>query len=123
MAIPSRSMYAKGDMRNRGTAVAGGHGMGFPSVFRFRGSPLLRRMENIVAAGIEEVIYVEPYPKSLASTLHDDSIAIDDLYVRDKVRFLPSKSSSLSYDPGFDPPTTATDVRRHGLPAFNRYQA
>jgi hypothetical protein len=30
-----------------------------------------------VAAGIERVFYVEPYPKSLAAELHKDSIAVD----------------------------------------------
>lgn len=30
---------------------------------------------HIVAAGISEVYYIEPYPKSLASDLHDDSIS------------------------------------------------
>lgn len=30
---------------------------------------------RIVASGIEEVYYVEPYPKSLALTLHSDSIS------------------------------------------------
>jgi deoxycytidylate deaminase len=45
--------------------------------------------KHIVAAGIERVIFVEPYPKSLATTLHDDSIAIDDEEAKDKVRFLP----------------------------------
>lgn len=34
--------------------------------------------KHIVAAGIDEVIYVEPYPKSLATELHDDSIHIQD---------------------------------------------
>jgi deoxycytidylate deaminase/dephospho-CoA kinase len=29
---------------------------------------------HIVAAGIKEVIYIEPYPKSLAAVLHDDAI-------------------------------------------------
>lgn len=32
---------------------------------------------HIVTAGIEEVQYIEPYPKSLALTLHDDSITIE----------------------------------------------
>ena len=33
--------------------------------------------KHIVAAGIKEVVYLEPYPKSLASGLHGDSIKID----------------------------------------------
>ena len=31
----------------------------------------------IVAAGIKKVVYLEPYPKSYASDLHDDAIAVD----------------------------------------------
>ncbi|KUM52238.1 anti-phage dCTP deaminase [Rheinheimera sp. EpRS3] len=33
--------------------------------------------KHIVAAGIEEVVFIEPYPKSFASKLHDDSINFD----------------------------------------------
>ena len=33
--------------------------------------------KHIVAAGIERVFYVEPYPKSLAAELHRDAIAVD----------------------------------------------
>lgn len=33
--------------------------------------------KHIVAAGISEVVFLEPYPKSLASELHADSISID----------------------------------------------
>lgn len=32
---------------------------------------------HVVAAGIERVVYIAPYSKSLAETLHDDSIAVD----------------------------------------------
>lgn len=32
---------------------------------------------HIVAAGIQDVVYIEPYPKSLASEFHLDSIAVD----------------------------------------------
>ena len=42
---------------------------------------------HIVAAGIERVIYVEPYAKSLALDLHKDSITIDE-ECDDKVKFL-----------------------------------
>lgn len=34
---------------------------------------------HIVAAGIERVVYVEPYPKSLAAELYPDSIQIEDV--------------------------------------------
>lgn len=33
--------------------------------------------KHIVAAGIDEVVFIEPYPKSFASKLHDDSIDFD----------------------------------------------
>src|SRR5581483_8228088 len=32
---------------------------------------------HIIAAGISRVIFIEPYPKSLAAILHDDSIAVE----------------------------------------------
>jgi deoxycytidylate deaminase len=47
--------------------------------------------KHIVASGIRRVVYVEPYPKSQAGELHDDSIAIDapsgDDSVTGKVQF------------------------------------
>ena len=33
--------------------------------------------KHIVASGIKRVVYVEPYPKSLAGELHSDSIAFE----------------------------------------------
>jgi len=45
--------------------------------------------KHIVAAGIERVVYVEPYPKSQALALHPDSIALDEPEARDRVRFVP----------------------------------
>lgn len=44
--------------------------------------------KHIVGAGVREVVYIEPYAKSRASELHDDSIAIEE---RDdgRVRFRP----------------------------------
>jgi deoxycytidylate deaminase len=45
---------------------------------------------HVIAAGIGRVVYIEPYPKSLAPTLHDDAIVIDvDEPPPDKVRFEP----------------------------------
>lgn len=32
---------------------------------------------HIIAAGIERVVYIEPYPKSKAIKLHDDAISLD----------------------------------------------
>lgn len=34
--------------------------------------------KHIVAAGIKEVVYIEPYPKSLVNELYPDSISVDD---------------------------------------------
>jgi deoxycytidylate deaminase len=45
--------------------------------------------KHIVAAGIERVVYVEPYPKSQALALHPDSIALDDPEAKDRVKFVP----------------------------------
>ncbi len=47
---------------------------------------------HIVSAGIARVVYNEPYPKSLAGSLHLDSIAIDDDEDRDtrgRTHFVP----------------------------------
>jgi len=43
--------------------------------------------KHIVASGIHRVVYLEPYPKSYASELHRDSIAVDETDVKDRVRF------------------------------------
>lgn len=43
--------------------------------------------KHIVAAGIERVVYVEPYPKSRAADLHDDSVTLDG--AEGKVHFEP----------------------------------
>ena len=47
--------------------------------------------KHIVVAGITRVVYVEPYPKSLAIDLHNDSIAVEEQPEGDhpKVRFEP----------------------------------
>jgi len=43
-----------------------------------------------VAAGIRRVVYIEPYPKSLAGELHEDSILIDNPKAgKDHVSFEP----------------------------------
>jgi len=45
---------------------------------------------HIVAAGIQKVIYIEPYPQSLAQDLHYDSIIVDSLPEGDgRVKFKP----------------------------------
>jgi len=47
--------------------------------------------KHIVSAGLREVIFVEPYPKSLAERLHQDAIAIieDGTEVKDRVSVRP----------------------------------
>jgi cytidine deaminase len=45
--------------------------------------------KHIVAAGIRRVVYIEPYPKSLALDLHSDSLVVDSPNVTDKVSFEP----------------------------------
>jgi len=47
--------------------------------------------KHIVVAGITRLVYVEPYPKSLAIELHNDSIAVEEQEEGDhpKVRFEP----------------------------------
>jgi cytidine deaminase len=42
---------------------------------------------HVVASGIRQVVYLEPYPKSYASALHADSIAVDPTDITDKVTF------------------------------------
>ena len=37
---------------------------------------------HIVAAGIERVFYIEPYPKSRAEELHDDAIVVEEKAMR-----------------------------------------
>ncbi len=43
---------------------------------------------HIIASGIQKVVYIEPYAKSKASTLHDDAISID-REEEGKIPFLP----------------------------------
>ena len=45
--------------------------------------------KHIVAAGIKEVVFLEPYPKSYATELHGDSIAVDPIEETKKVIFRP----------------------------------
>lgn len=50
---------------------------------------------HIVAAGISRVVYVEPYPKSLATKLHDDALVSGfDEPVHKKVRFVPYEGAA-----------------------------
>jgi deoxycytidylate deaminase len=43
---------------------------------------------HIVASGISRLIYIEPYPKSLASVLHDDAITTDEAKTASHVVFI-----------------------------------
>jgi cytidine deaminase len=45
--------------------------------------------KHIVAAGIKRVVFLEPYPKSYASELHKDSIAVEFEEATGKVSFEP----------------------------------
>ncbi len=45
---------------------------------------------HIIASGITRVVYIEPYPKSKAASLYQDSIVVDPLHAtKDKVSFEP----------------------------------
>jgi tRNA(Arg) A34 adenosine deaminase TadA len=44
--------------------------------------------KHIVAAGIERVVFLEPYPKSYSQKLHSDSITFE-THIPDKVYFQP----------------------------------
>jgi deoxycytidylate deaminase len=76
-------MAAIVDAARRGVAVRAGYL--YSTTF-----PCHECTRHLIAAGINRVVYVEPYPKSLASHLHDDAIAIDeDNPPAHKVRFEP----------------------------------
>jgi len=63
-----------------GVSVNNGHL--FTTVF-----PCHNCAKHIIAAGIKKVIYIEPYPKSLASDLHKDAIAVEGEKIKGKVFF------------------------------------
>jgi deoxycytidylate deaminase len=85
----SRSVHAEMDAivsaaRNGSKAILGG--------FLFTTTyPCHSCARHIVAAGISEVFFIEPYEKSLALTLHDDAISFDieqaNINTPNKVRF------------------------------------
>ena len=62
----------------------------------------------IVAAGIKKVIYLEPYPKSYASDLHSDAIAVDSDSPGSKVAF----NAFLGVSPFLVMPMTYSEKRR-----------
>lgn len=86
---------------------------------------------HIVASGIARVVYVEPYPKSLAKKLHSDSISVDPVVSsEDHVNFEPfegiaPRQYQSIFDPGElrkDKDGRAVDWRtRGGQPRFMRF--
>jgi cytidine deaminase len=76
-------MAAVTDAAKRGVSVRG-------STMYVTTFPCHNCARHIVAAGIRRVVYIEPYPKSLASTLHLDAIATDgSTPIGRQVEFLP----------------------------------
>ena len=76
-------MSAISDAARRGVAVKG------TSLFCTT-FPCHSCARHIVAVGIERVVYIEPYAKSLVKTLYDDSIAVDEwCQGEQRVRFEP----------------------------------
>jgi cytidine deaminase len=73
-------MAALLDAARRGSPVAGQKL--FTTTF-----PCHNCARHIIAAGIDEVIYREPYEKSLASELHKDAIAVDPADLDDRIVF------------------------------------
>lgn len=71
----SRSVHAEMaallDAARRGVSVRGA--VLYTSTF-----PCHNCAKHIVAAGISRVVFIEPYPKSLAEQLHGDSLAVDE---------------------------------------------
>jgi deoxycytidylate deaminase len=67
---------------------------------------------HIVASGIKRVVYVEPYPKSKAKQLHQDSISVDPLTPsHDRVVFEPFEGiSPKQYQEIFDSADLRKDI-------------
>lgn len=87
---------------------------------------------HIVASGIKRVVYVEPYPKSMAKQLHRDAISVDPTAPSiDHVNFEPfegiaPRQYQVIFDAGDlrkDSEGRAADWRaRDGTPRFARFQ-
>ncbi|MGH9424142.1 MAG: deaminase, partial [Thermoanaerobaculia bacterium] len=73
-------MAAITDAARRGVSIAGSRL--FCTTF-----PCHNCAKHIVAAGIREVIYIEPYPKSQVASLFSDSIALDRTPTENQVAF------------------------------------
>ena len=86
---------------------------------------------HIVASGIKRVVYVEPYPKSMAKQLHRDSISVDpSASLTDHVNFEPFEGiAPRQYQDIFDPGELRKDSEgraidwrtRNGTPRFMRF--
>jgi deoxycytidylate deaminase len=63
-------MAAIVDAALRGVPTAG-------SILHTTTFPCHECARHIIAAGIEKVVFIEPYPKSLAAQLHEDSISVE----------------------------------------------
>jgi cytidine deaminase len=75
-------MAALMDAARRGAAVSG-------AILYTTTFPCHNCAKHIVAAGIRRVVYVEPYPKSLAGDLHLDAIEIDGAGCGNVINFRP----------------------------------
>ncbi len=76
-------MAALIDAARRGVSVKGG--TLYTTTF-----PCQHCTRHIIAAGIERVVFIEPYPKSHAKDLHEDSIAVESAHrVPERVNFEP----------------------------------
>lgn len=75
-------MAALMDAARRGVSVSG-------STLYCTTFPCHLCAKHIVASGVKHVVYVEPYPKSLAKDLYDDSVILDNVGASDKVVFRP----------------------------------
>ena len=85
---------------------------------------------HIVASGIKRVVYVEPYPKSKAKQLHQDSISVDSsTSSNDHVNFEPFEGiAPRQYQDIFDPRDSrkddegrARDWRQNPKPRLQRF--
>src|SRR5258706_8006758 len=73
-------MAAITDAARTGIAVCG-------SVLYTSTFPCHNCAKHIVAAGIERVVYIHPYPKSQVATMYEDSIVIDETSTNGRVHF------------------------------------
>lgn len=84
---------------------------------------------HIIAAGIERVVYIEPYPKSMAKDLYEDSLTVDSEHrISGVVRFEPFMGiAPRRYMEFFEMPTRKDEVgkaisweKRTAIPRLKR---